>query len=73
VVTVLWVLWDRMRATREARLALTSEAVWGMIAFAVIPVLASVAVLVPAWASRTPRAGGAWDVVDVEAIGGAAE
>ena len=72
-VTVARVLDVRVFATGEGSLELSSEAVWGMIAFATVPVLASFGALFAAWQSRYPRSTAPWDDIDVASIGGAAE
>jgi cellulose synthase (UDP-forming) len=46
------------------------EAVWGMVAFASIPVLASIGGVYAAWQSRRVVPGAPWDEVDVDRIGG---
>jgi hypothetical protein len=60
----------RMLITAEGTLQLTSQAVWGMVGFATLPVLAAIPVLYAAWQARTPGLGVPWDDVDVELIGG---
>jgi cellulose synthase (UDP-forming) len=61
---------QRFTSTPEAAIELTSEATWGMMAFAVLPVLAAAGGLYAAWESRRPAPGAPWDDVDVERIGG---
>jgi cellulose synthase (UDP-forming) len=46
------------------------EAVWGMLGFATIPVVAAAGALYAAWESRRPPAAAPWDAVDAETIGG---
>lgn len=60
----------RMRSTSEAAIALSSEVVWGMIAFATIPILAATGTLYAAWEARRPSEQAPWDQVDVKSIGG---
>ncbi|MBA3579435.1 MAG: glycosyltransferase [Gemmatimonadaceae bacterium] len=60
----------RMLITAEGALQLTSQAVWGMVGFATLPVLAAIPVLYAAWQARTPGLGVPWDEVDVDLIGG---
>jgi cellulose synthase (UDP-forming) len=70
LVTVARIGYDRMFSTSEGRLELTSEATWGMVAFATLPVLTSVGTLVAAWqSSRARNIGNPWDDVDIESIG----
>jgi cellulose synthase (UDP-forming) len=71
-VTFGWIAYRRLRLTPEGALALSSEAVWGMMLFASLPAILSAGALVAAWQSRTPPAGHAWDPVNVTAIGGTA-
>jgi cellulose synthase (UDP-forming) len=73
LVTVARVAWLRLSRTSEGALELTTEAVWGMVAFASLPVLMSIPVLYAAWQARRPPAGHPWDVIDVERLGGDAE
>ena len=60
----------RLRIAPEASLPLTAEAVWGMLTFATLPVLAAFGALYAAWQARTPAPGAAWDEIDVERLGG---
>jgi len=70
VITLARVVWTRALETSEASLALTTEAVWGMVAFATIPVIMAIGVLYAAWEARTPAAGSPWDEIDVATLGG---
>ena len=69
-MTIVRVVYERLYRTSEGALELGSEAVWGMIAFAAIPVGAAIATLYAAWESTRLPAGMAWDVIDVDVIGG---
>ena len=69
-ITLGRVAWVRALETSEASLALSTEAVWGMVAFALIPVIMAVGVLYAAWEARTPAPGSPWDVIDVASLGG---
>ena len=69
-VTVAHTVYVRVRSTPEATLELSSEAIWAMIGFAMLPVLAAVGGLYAAWQARRPATGAPWDSVDVERIGG---
>jgi cellulose synthase (UDP-forming) len=69
-VTLVHVVRLRTASGSEPALELSSEAVWGMVAFAAVPVAAAVATLFAAWQSRHAPTGAAWDDVDVERIGG---
>jgi hypothetical protein len=71
VVTLARVILVRAHATSEGVLELSAEAVWGMVAFATLPVVAAIGALYAAWQARAPRADAPWDSVDVHAIGGA--
>ena len=70
VITLARVVWTRALETSEASLELTTEAVWGMVAFAAIPVIMAIGVLYAAWEARSPAAGSPWDVIDVATLGG---
>ena len=65
LVTVAWTFYTRLLRTPEARLVLTSEAVWGMVAFASLAVALSAGGLVAAWQARTPPPGVPWDAIDI--------
>lgn len=69
-VTLVRVVWERAFETSEASLELTTEAVWGMVAFAAIPVIMAIGVLYAAWQARSPAPGDPWDVIEVAALGG---
>lgn len=56
--------------TSDMSLAFPAEAVWGMLAFATVPVLASFGAIYAAWQSRRPPPGSPWDDVDVQQLGG---
>ena len=71
VITAIRVLTVRVSGTGEGSLELSSEAVWGMMAFATLPVLASFGAVYAAWQSRRSPATAAWDEIDVASIGGA--
>ena len=70
--TIVRVVVARGAETPEAALELTSEATWGMILFATIPVVAASGTLFAAWQSRRLPGGAPWDAVDVTALGGSA-
>ena len=72
LVTIARVFVMRTRGTTEASLELSAEAVWGMIAFATLPVIASVGAVYAAWQARRLPATAPWDDVDVDSIGGEA-
>jgi cellulose synthase (UDP-forming) len=69
-MTVAHVSYTRMRVTPEAALQLSAEAVWGMLAFALLPVVAATGALYAAWEARRPAAGAPWDEVEIERLGG---
>ena len=69
-MTVTRVLTVRAFGTPEGSLELSAEAVWGMIAFATVPLLASLGAVYAAWQSRRAPATAPWDEIDVAAIGG---
>jgi cellulose synthase (UDP-forming) len=69
-VTVTHVLAVRAFGTPEGSLELSAEAVWGMIAFATVPVLSSLGAVYAAWQSRRAPMTAPWDEIDVAAMGG---
>ncbi len=70
LVTVAHVVITRMLRTTEGSLELSSEAVWGMLAFATLPVAMSFAAVYAAWQARRIPDSSPWDDVDVARIGG---
>ncbi len=73
VTTLIRVIVHRFADAPELSLELTSEAVWGMLAFASLPVLLSLGALRAAWDARRLPPEAHWDSIDVERIGGPAE
>jgi cellulose synthase (UDP-forming) len=71
VATLLRVIGVRAFGTSEGSLELSAEAVWGMIAFATLPVISSLGAIYAAWQARRLPTDAPWDEVDVAAIGGA--
>jgi cellulose synthase (UDP-forming) len=70
VATLARVLAVRVQRTSEGSLELSSEAVWGMMAFATLPVLASLGSMYAAWQSRRPPVTAPWTEIDTATIGG---
>lgn len=70
IVTLARVLAVRISGTGEGSLELSAEAVWGMMAFATLPVIASLGAVYAAWESRRMPASAPWDDIDVATIGG---
>ncbi|MGI8618116.1 MAG: glycosyltransferase family 2 protein [Gemmatimonadaceae bacterium] len=68
-MTVAWTVYTRVLFTPEASLELSAEAIWGMIGFATLPVLAGVGGIGAAYQARKPSARPPWDQVDVSRIG----
>jgi cellulose synthase (UDP-forming) len=68
--TVARVGYTRMAVTPEAALQLSAEAVWGMLAFATLPVVAAIGSLYAAWEAQRPAAGAPWDDVRIDHLGG---
>jgi cellulose synthase (UDP-forming) len=66
-VTFVDVLRQRFAPAADASLELSSEAVWGMLAFAAVPVVAAIATLRAAWDARRPPAGAPWDDIPLDA------
>jgi cellulose synthase (UDP-forming) len=69
-LTAADILYTRMLVTPQAALQLTAEAIWGMVAFATVPVLAAGGGLFAAWQASRPAPGAPWDDVDIERLGG---
>lgn len=69
-VTLVRVIRSRLYDTAEGALSLSSQAVWGMVGFATLPVLLSFGVLYAAWQARTPAPGNPWDHIDINRLGG---
>jgi len=69
VITLVRVLAMRLR-TPEGALELSSEAVWGMLGFALLPVVLSIGALYAAWQARRLPSDAPWDAIDVTRIGG---
>jgi cellulose synthase (UDP-forming) len=70
-LTLARVVGVRALRTSEGSLELSAEAVWGMMAFATLPLLASFGALYAAWQARVVPSAAPWDDIDVTAIGGA--
>lgn len=69
-LTLVRVVAWRFRSEPELSLELSSEAVWGMLAFASLPVLMSFGALKAAWDARRLPADAPWDAIDVGSLGG---
>ena len=69
VLTLANVARTRLLSTSEGSLELTSEAVWGMLAFATVPVAMSFVALFAAWQSTRPVSDNAWEPIDISGIG----
>jgi len=70
LVTIVHVVSTRMLKASEGSLELSSEAVWGMLFFATLPVLMSGAALRASWQARSTPSRPPWDAIDVTLIGG---
>jgi hypothetical protein len=68
-ITVAHVVSERL-LTADASVAIDPDAVWGMVAFATVPVLGGIGAVRAAWQSRRLPDDDPWDTVDVDAIGG---
>lgn len=55
--------------TEEVSLASSPDAVWGMLAFAMVPALSGAGAVHAAWQSRRPLEGAPWDAVPLEKLG----
>ena len=66
LLTIARVISVRMFSTAEGDLELTSEAIWGMVAFATLPVLSSIGAVVAAHeSSRSKLAEDAWERIEM--------
>lgn len=72
LVTLVRVVYVRANATSEGSLELSAQAVWGMVAFATLPVVAALGAVYAAWQARRVPPDAPWDSVDVTVIGGPA-
>lgn len=68
LITLGATLYRRLILEPEANLFLTSEAVWGMVAFASFAVVLSSGGIFAAWEARTPPSGAPWDSIDLDLI-----
>jgi cellulose synthase (UDP-forming) len=69
--TLGWLVSVRLFDTSEGVLVLSSEAVWGMVAFASVAAASSTGALYGAYRARTPPEGSAWDSIQPDRLGGA--
>lgn len=69
VLTLAHTLHDRLVSTPEAQLSLSSEAVWGMTAFATLAIILASGGVLAAWQARSTPPGAAWDPVDPNGLG----
>ena len=69
ILTLLHVIGTRL-TTSEGALELTSQVVWGMVAFATLPVLMAFGPLRAAWQTRRIDAAQPWNSVNAGSIGG---
>ena len=67
-ITLAHVVSERL-LTPEVSLAISPDEIWGMVAFATVPVLGGIGAIRAAWQSRRLPADSAWDDIDVDAIG----
>lgn len=70
LITLFHTVYTRAWRVPEETLVLTSEAVWGMLAFAAWAAAMLSGGIYAAWQARSPATGDAWDDIDVNAIGG---
>jgi hypothetical protein len=68
IVTVTIVLIRRRYSVPEDVLILTAERVWGMIGFAALAALMSLASLFAAMEARKMKAGEPWESIDIHSI-----
>jgi len=63
LATVVIIVYRRIFIVQEETLALSGEAVWGMVGFATMSAVFSLGVIYAAWKSRSLPGGSSWDVV----------
>ena len=68
-ITLVHVLNSRL-LTEDTSLTFSPEAIWGMLSFATVPVIAGCGALYAAWQSRHGAPDDPWASVDIETIGG---
>lgn len=68
LITFTFIIFNRAYYTPEARLALTSGEIWGMVAFATIAFIMTMAGLFAAWESRKIPAEEPWKYIDTDRI-----
>jgi cellulose synthase (UDP-forming) len=68
LMSVAWTTYRRLALAPEESLFLTSEATWGMVAFATTSVVLASGGIYAAWRARTLPARRPWDAVQVERI-----
>jgi cellulose synthase (UDP-forming) len=68
IITFAFILINRFFYTPEASLALTSGEIWGMVAFATIAFIMTLAGLYAAWDSHKISAEEPWKYIDIERI-----
>lgn len=69
LITLIHTIIGRVWRVPEEALVLTSEAVWGMLAFAAWAAAMLAGGIYAAWQARAPAPGDAWDDIDVNSIG----
>jgi cellulose synthase (UDP-forming) len=69
LATLAWTLYTRLVLTPESALVLSSEAVWGMVAFASVALLMAGGGIFAAWEARKLPEGKPWEGVNLEDIG----
>ncbi len=67
-VTLGYTLYDRLLRESAGNLMLSSQAVWGMMAFATVSAALSGGGIYAAWQARNPPTGATWDDIQLEAI-----
>lgn len=72
VATVVRIAYTRLLFTTEPSLEFSAEAIWAMIGFAFLPVVAALGAIAAACQARRPPTTAPWQGIDVERIGGEA-
>jgi cellulose synthase (UDP-forming) len=66
--TLLWTIYRRLVVVPETELILTSEAVWGMTAFAALAAATAGGAIYAAWTSRKVPPGQPWETINIERL-----
>ncbi len=68
IITLIWILYERVNLLSEVELIATAEITYGMLAFALIPFLLACISMYAVWESSRLKAVLPWDGIDLEAL-----